>query len=215
VNSANHWATLTVKDKGGAVAAGALITTPDGAYQGQTDSEGKALLWLDRTDLRVVYQGQSYASSAVSGDSIITLPELNQVSTVLSDDSGNAKSGVRLYLYAGKLYLGQSAVTDSSGKAVFSNVEASSGYLFDPVPPAETPAASPVIVTIHDAQDQPVMGKEVTATTGTGNNHQGYMIPTGIKGVTDANGQVTLNLPTPSGGAGSGGYDFKLRLALS
>ena len=59
-------------------------------------------------------------------------------------------------------------------------------------------------LTITDGNNNAAKGIEAMATTGTGYNHQDYKVPTGIKGTTDANGQITLNLPQ--------GFDYKFRL---
>ena len=201
--SQSKWSAITVPDHLGAPAVGALVSAADGSGSSLTDSQGKASLWIDNTSVQVVSGTNTLTSPVISGDTTLTLPDSAHASTQLVDNANQPVANVPLFLYAGELYTGQTATTDATGKAVF-NAEPDRGYLFLAQPKTTTYTTQPVTLTITDGNNNAAKGIEAMATTGTGYNHQDYKVPTGIKGTTDANGQITLNLPQ--------GFDYKFRL---
>ncbi len=183
-----------------------------------TNSGGEAVFVLPEGSYRfkATKNGTAFWSGSVNHCTVPGCPDVEIVTTIpvtvtVLDTNGNPEVGMEVQAFSGSTYSGYSAITNSSGKASFTLPVGSynfralkngtsfwSGVLNHCVIPGCTAAGIttqiPVVVTVLDANSNPVVGVEVQAYNGS--------TFIGISATTNAQGLATLTLP-------SGSYRFK------
>ena len=192
--ASNHWVKITVLDSSSNPLSGVVVMATDGSTLGTTDTSGVVNLWLNNVSVQVLVNGNTYVSSPINSDVTVTMPDPTHTNASLVDATGQPVVNIQLNLFAGNLDLGQSATTDSTGKATF-NVENSDNYLFTATAESASYVYVPVTVTVTDSNNNPVANTDVMATINGNFNSFESQTPTGIHGTTNTSGNATLSLP--------------------
>ena len=221
--------TVTVANTTGAAQVNLPVYVFNGTtytgFSARTDAAGTASLTLPegnyrfRTDLN----GTQYFSNTANHCAVptctsaaITTPVYGSVTVSVLDSDNNVLAGLPVYVFTGATYTGRSGTTNASGQATLNLPEGSYRFRSD-LNGQQYFSAATNTCTVPACTTAQITAAVFGLVTVTVTDNAGTVQPnlpvyafkgttyTGFNGTTDANGQVTLNLP-------QGNYRFRADL---